>query len=72
MNNMYQLFNSFMNNPMGMLQRRYNIPSNIDTNNPNAIIQHLLDSGQISQAQINQVMQMRNSPMMQMFTGGKR
>jgi len=45
-------------NPMAVLGQRFNLPQNL--NNPNDIIQHLLNTGQISQAQVNQAMQMRN------------
>lgn len=55
-----QMYSQFMQNPMGMLSRRYNIPQNVQ--NPQDIIQHLLNSGQISQAQVNQAMQMKNDP----------
>jgi hypothetical protein len=51
--NMYQQLKS---NPMGMLAQRFNIPQNVDLNNPNDIIQHLLNTGQVSQAQVNSVM----------------
>lgn len=57
--NMYQQLKS---NPMGMLAQRFNIPQNVDINNPNDIIQHLLNTGQISQAQVNNAMNMRNNP----------
>ena len=45
----------FRNNPMAMLRQRFNIPDNLS--NPNAIIQHLLNSGQLSQAQYEQARQ---------------
>lgn len=38
-------------------QRGMNLPAGIG-NNPNAIIQHLLSTGRISQAQVNQAWQM--------------
>ena len=63
MNNLMQImqvYNQFKNNPMAMLSQRYNIPQNL--NDPNEIIQHLLNTGQVSQAQVNQAMQMRNDP----------
>ncbi len=45
-------------NPMQFLvQKRFNVPQNI-SNNPNAIIQHLMNTGQVSQQQYNQAMQM--------------
>lgn len=61
MNNMLNIFSQFMQNPMGLLSQRFNLPQNI--NDPQAIIQHLLNSGQITQDQVNQAMQMRNNPM---------
>lgn len=63
MNNMmqiFQMYNQLKNNPVGVLSKRFNIPENL--NNPNDIIQHLLNTGQVSQAQVNQAMQMRNDP----------
>lgn len=50
-------------NPIGFLQKRYNIPENMT--DPNDIIQHLLNSGQVSQTQVNNAMNMRNNPMIQ-------
>ena len=47
-------------NPMQFLaQRRLNIPQNIQ-NDPNAIIQHLMNTGQISQERYNMASQMVN------------
>lgn len=60
-----------MNNPMMMLQqlkmnpmqflmsRRLNVPQNM-INNPNAIVNHLLQTGQISQEQLNRAYQQMN------------
>ena len=63
--NIMQTVNQFKQNPMAMLSKRYNIPQNIDTSDPNAIIQHLLNTGQISQQSYNsarmRVMQMQNN-----------
>ena len=55
-----QLYMQFKQNPMGMLTQRFNIPQNM--NNPQEIVQHLLNTNQVSQAQVNQAMQMRNNP----------
>lgn len=63
MNNLMQMYQQFRQNPMGMLTQRYNIPQNMS--NPNDIIQHLLNTGQVSQGQVNRVMNMRNNPMIQ-------
>ena len=60
--NILGLLNSLMSNPTQLLaQRGFNLPQNI--NDPQAIVQHLLNSGQISQDQVNQAMQMRDNPM---------
>lgn len=57
-NNIVQMFQTFMRNPAQMLaQRGINIPQNI-MNDPNAIMQHLMSTGQINQAQYNQAQQM--------------
>lgn len=63
--NLLNMINQFKMNPMAMLQQRFQIPSNIT--DPNQIIQHLLNTGQVSQAQVNQAMGMRNNPMLQQF-----
>lgn len=59
-NNMLSMITQFRQNPMSVLMKRFNIPQNIQS--PQDMVQHLLDSGQISQAQLNNAMQMRNNP----------
>jgi len=55
---MMQMLGQLKQNPMQFLmQRRFNVPQNIG-NDPNAILQHLVQSGQISQNQINNAYQM--------------
>lgn len=61
--NIMQMVNQYKQNPMALLAQRYNIPANLS--NPNDIIQHLLNTGQVSQSQVNNAMQMRNNPMIQ-------
>ena len=57
-NNIMQMFQSFMQNPAQMLaQRGINIPQQI-MNDPNAIMRHLMSTGQMNQAQYNQAQQM--------------
>ena len=63
------MYSQFRSNPMAMLKQAYNIPQNIDTSNPNNIIQHLLDTGQVSQAQVNSIMNMRNNPLIRQLQG---
>lgn len=57
------LFNMLKSNPMQVLSQKFDLPQNI--NDPQQIIQHLLNTGQVSQDQVNRAMQMRNNPMIQ-------
>ncbi len=41
-----------------LMQRRFNLPSNVPANDPQAILNHLLRTGQVSQQQINNAYQM--------------
>lgn len=58
--NMYQQIRS---NPIQVLSQRFNIPQGM--NNPDEIVQHLLNTNQVSQAQVNNAMNMRNNPIIQ-------
>lgn len=49
--NFIQMLSQLKSNPMAILSQRYNIPQNM--NNPNDIIQHLMNTGQVSQSQYN-------------------
>jgi ferritin len=64
-NQMMQMYQQLRSNPMQILAKRFNLPQNINMNNPSDIIQHLLNTGQVSQQQINSLMGMRNNPMIQ-------
>lgn len=63
LNDVMGMYQQMMANPVQFLSRRFNIPQNL--NDPNEIIQHLLNSGQVTQTQVNQVMSLRNNPMIQ-------
>lgn len=65
--NIMQMANQFKQNPMSMLQQKFNIPQNL--NDPNQIIQHLLNTGQVTQSQVNNAMQMR--PMVEQYFNKK-
>ena len=55
--NMMQMLGQLKQNPMALLQRAgMNVPGNIT--NPQEMIQHLMNSGQISQAQFDNARQM--------------
>jgi len=64
-NNFLDMVQQFRDNPIVMLSKRFNIPQNL--NDPNEIIQHLLNTKQVSQEQINRVMQMSNDPRVRRF-----
>lgn len=56
-NNLMMILQQLKANPMQFLQKAgYNVPSNL--NDPNAIIQHLMNSGQVSQQRYEQARQM--------------
>lgn len=55
--NPMQMLAQLKSNPLGFLrQYGFNVPDNIS--DPNAIIQHLMNSGQINQNQYNKARQM--------------
>lgn len=64
-NEMMNAYQRLKSNPREMLASRFNIPDNVNVNNPNDILQHLLNTGQVSQDQVNKMMMMRNNPMIQ-------
>lgn len=51
--NPFQMIQRLKQNPMGMLSKRFNIPQNVNLQDPNAIIQHLMNTGQVSQDAYN-------------------
>ncbi len=52
-----QMLPQFKANPMQFLmQRKFNIPQSI-ANDPNAIVNHLLQTGQVSQEAVNRAYQ---------------
>lgn len=65
MNNMFTLLQQLMQNPMGMISQKFNVPQGM--NNPQAIVQHLLDTGQITQQQVDNALQMKDNPLFQGF-----
>lgn len=69
MNNILQAYQQFMQNPIKLLAQRFNIPENINT--PQDIIQYLLNTGQVTQAQVNDAMNMRDNPAIKQLMGGK-
>ena len=60
---LFTMLSQLKQNPVAMLSTKFNIPQNM--NDPNEILQHLLTTGQVSQDQVNKIMQMRNDPRLQ-------
>jgi len=70
MQNLMSTFQQLASNPAQFAMSQWGIPQNI-ANNPNAILQQLMSSGRISQAQYNQARQMasqmQNNPFFKQF-----
>lgn len=57
-NNPMEMLQSFKANPMQFLmQRKFNVPQSM-ANDPQAILNHLLQTGQVNQNQVNAAYQM--------------
>lgn len=50
-----QMVAQLKSNPMSLLSQRFNIPEGVNVNDPNSIIIHLINSGQVQQSQIDQI-----------------
>jgi hypothetical protein len=42
-------------NPMSILSQRFNIPDGVNVKDPNEIINHLVNSGQVKQSDVNAI-----------------
>ena len=62
---LFSMLSQLKQNPAVMLGSRFSIPQGMT--DPNEILQHLLTTGQVSQDQVNRIMQMRNDPRLQQF-----
>jgi len=51
----FAMLSQIKQNPMGLLSQKFNIPENINLSDPNAIINHLISSGQVQQSQIDAI-----------------
>lgn len=58
-NQFFGMLSQLKQNPVQFLmQRRMNLPQGVPTNDPQAILNHLVQTGQVSQEQINRAYQM--------------
>lgn len=62
-NSFESMLMEFKQNPIGLLSQRFNIPMNLS--DPIQILQYLLNTNQVSQQQVNSIMQMKNNPTIQ-------
>lgn len=62
-NSFESMLMEFKQNPIGLLSQRFNIPMNLS--DPVQILQYLLNTNQVSQQQVNSIMQMKNNPTIQ-------
>ena len=62
-NNLVSLLQKLKSNPFDLLSQRYRLPQNMT--DPNEILQYLLNTKQVSQQQVDRVMQMKNDPQIQ-------
>lgn len=55
--NMLAMLSQLKQDPVAMLSTKYSVPQGMT--NPNEILQHLLTTGQVTQDQVNKIMQMQ-------------
>ena len=68
-NSMVNIYQQYRNNPMEAVRSMYDVPADIDESNPDAIIQHLYNTQQISQQQLNRINSLRNNPLISKLLG---
>ena len=61
MNNAINMMNQFKKNPLQMLSQRFKFPA--EMNDPEKIVQHLLDTNQVTQEQIDGIKAFSENPM---------
>lgn len=54
----FGMLSQIKQNPMGILSQRFNIPSDVNVNDPNEILKHLVNSNQVQQSQIDSIKNM--------------
>ena len=54
----FGMLSKIKQNPMGILSQRFNIPSDVNVNDPNEILKYLVNSGQVQQSQIDSIQNM--------------
>jgi hypothetical protein len=71
--NLATMLNQFVQNPVGAIMGMgYNVPQNVQGGGPEAIVNYLRSSGQMSEQQFNQFFQLANSPIAQQLQNSMR
>ena len=68
-NSMVSAYEQYRADPMQAVRATYNIPEDIDTSNPDNIIQHLYNTGQVTPQQMNRINSLRNNPLIMKLMG---
>ena len=56
----FSMLQQMKTNPMGLLSQKFNIPDGVNLNDPNAILNHLISTGQVSQNQVDSIKNLLN------------
>lgn len=51
----FGMLQQIQKNPMSILSQRFNVPDGVNLKNPNEIITHLVNSGQVKQSDVNAI-----------------
>ena len=57
---MLMMLQQFKSNPMQLLSKKFNIPDGVNVNDPNAILNHLLSTNQVTKQQIDSFQNVKN------------
>lgn len=52
---MFGMLQQLKTNPMSLLSKKFNIPDGVNLKDPNEIINHLVNSGQVRQSEIDNI-----------------
>lgn len=51
----FGMLQQIQKNPMSILSQKFNIPDGVNLSDPNEIINHLVNSGQVKQSQVDNI-----------------
>lgn len=51
----FGMLQQIQKNPMSILSQKFNIPNEVNVNDPNEILKHLVESNQVTQNQIDSI-----------------